>query len=329
MKALVLGATGFVGGNLARELLARGFEVRAFRRTRGPAPALEGLQVEEAYGDLRNRASVEAALEGCDVLFHAAGYYPTNALDVLGAVREGIAGMRSVLDAARWAGVSRVVYTSSLSTIGRPSGPNRLADERDHYLPGRRGYAYAEAKYAMEQEVRRYVLEGLPAVIVCPTAAFGPGDVKPTSGTALLMIARGAAPAYVGGRMNVVDVRDVAAAQVAAAEKGKIGERYIIGGWNVTIGDLVRTMAEAAGVPPPTARVPLGMARAAATVAENVGRLIPGNPVRYLSTGVQQIQLGQFFDTSKAERELGLTRRPLIETFVDSLAWFRSYGYLS
>lgn len=328
MKALVLGATGFIGGNLVRALLARGHQVRAFRRRPGPALALEGLQVEEAFGDVRSRAAVQAALAGCDVVFHAAGYYPTSGLDLPGALREGAASVRSVLEAARRAGTPRVVYTSSLSTIGRPSEPGRLANETDFYLPGTSGHPYPESKYVMEQEAYRYIAWGLPAVVVCPAAVFGPGDVKPTSGVALLAVARGLLPFYVGGRINAVDVRDVVAAQVAAAERGRVGEKYILGGWNVSVGELIRAMAEAAGVPAPHRRLPEGLVYALAVAGEEVGRLIPGSPAKYLTTGVEQVRSGQYLDSSKAQRELGLARRPLVETFRDSLEWFRSHGYL-
>lgn len=328
VKALVLGATGFIGGNLVRELLARGHEVRAFRRHRGRALALEGLRVEEAFGDIRNRESVEEALAGCDVLFHAAGYYPTSGLDLAGALREGAQSVRSVLEAARRAGLARLVYTSSLSTIGRPDSPGRLADETDFYVPGTAGHPYPEAKYVMEQEAYRYIAWGLPVVVVCPTAVFGPGDVRPTSGAATLAVAQGKLPFYVRGQINAVDVRDVAAAQVAAAERGRPGERYILGGWNVTVGELIRAMAEAAGVRPPTRAVPGRLAYSLAQIAERAGHLVPGNPARYLTTGIQQVLMGQHLDGSKAERELGMTRRPLADTFRDSIGWFRSHGYL-
>ena len=331
MRALVLGATGFIGGNLVRALLESGHAVRAFRRRPGPSLALAGLgteRLEEAVGDVRDRGAVESALAGCDVLYHVAGYYAETGLDLPGALREGVASVRPVLEAARRVGVPRVVYTSSLSTVGRPNEPGRLANESDYYVPGSSGHPYTEAKYAMEQEVYRYIAWGLPAIVICPTAVFGPGDVKPTSGIATLAIARSALPFYIEGQINVVDVREVALGQVAAAERARLGEKYLIGGWNVRVSDLMRVVAEAAGVAPPRRRVPGWLASALAVAGEEAGQLVPGNPAKFLTNGVQQIRSGQYLDCSKAERELGVGRRPLAETFRDSLSWFREHGYL-
>jgi dihydroflavonol-4-reductase len=324
----VIGATGFIGGAVARALVERGYSVRAFRRSGGSAPALDGLDVEEAHGDLRDRSSVSRALEGCDLLFHAGAFYPRRNESVVQALRLGVESVRPVLDAAADVGVRRIVYTSSLSTIGRPSAGVLLASERDYYLPGSVGHAYHEAKFAMEQEVTRYTATGLPAVIVCPTAVFGPCDVKPTSGTAVIALAGGQLPFYVGGRMNVVDVRDVAVGQVAAAERGRVGERYILGGPNLLVGDIVRAIAAALGVRAPGSRFPSGLALALALAVERIGRAVPGVPTRFLSTGVVQIRHGQYFDTTKARNELGLVSRPIDETFTDTVAWFREHGYL-
>jgi dihydroflavonol-4-reductase len=327
-RALVIGATGFIGGAVVRALVESGYVVRAFRRSAGPAPVLDGLDLEEAHGDLRDSGAVRRALVGCDLLFHAGAYYPRQNDSVVQGLHLGVESIRSVMSAALVSEVRRVVYTSSLSTIGTPPFGTQLASERDYYLPGSVGHAYHEAKYAMEQEVGRYVAKGLPAVLVCPTAVFGPGDVKPTSGTAVLALASGKLPMYIGGKMNVIDVRDVAAGQVTAADKGKLGERYILGGANMTVGDIVRAIAAALGVPAPGSRLPSGLALAAARVAEQVGRLVPGAPTRFLSTGVVQIRHGQYFDTSKARTELGLVTRPVDVTFADTVAWFREHGYL-
>jgi dihydroflavonol-4-reductase len=210
MRALVLGATGFIGGQIARALVERGYDVRGLRRPASPTQAIEGLPVEFVHGDLRDRASLLAAMRGVDALFHAAAYYPHNSLAPRRSLRIAVAGMRNVLECARDAGVGRVVYTSSLSTIGPPARGRSLADERDLYLPGSVADPYFEAKWAMECEAYRAAAAGQDVVSLCPTVVFGTGDVKPTTGVALLAVARGLAPAYVEGDINVVDVRDVA-----------------------------------------------------------------------------------------------------------------------
>ena len=332
MRAVVLGATGFIGGQIARALLDAGHEVLAFRRRPGPALALEGLTdragYSEAIGDMLDQDAVERALVGRDVLFHTAGYYPTNNLDPLRSIRDGVASVRSVFGAAQQAGVGRVVYTSSLSTIGRPRPGRDEADETDYYLPGSGRHSYPEAKSAMEQEAYRYIALGLPIVVLCPTAVFGPGDVKPTSGAATLAVARRQTPAYIEGKMNVVDVRDVAAAQVAAAERGRPGQKYILGGTNTTVGQLMATMAAEAGVPAPSVRLPVGLVYDLATLAEHLSSIVPGKTVKFLTTGVQQVRAGVHLSSAKADAELSLRHRTLETTIADSLVWFREHGYL-
>ena len=330
MRALVLGATGFIGAHVVRALLEAGHSVRAFRRGATPSLALEGVEseVESVVGDLRDSAAVERALAGCDILYHAAGYYPTGSPSLARALAEGVGSVRPAFEAAMRAGVARVVYTSSLTTIGRPGDAGRLADERDYYLLGSTGAPYFEAKAAMELEAYRFAARGLPVIAVCPTACFGPGDVKPTSGVALLAIARGQVPIYLSGEVNVVDVRDVAASQVAAGERGRPGERYILGGSNASIRSLLNEAAAAAGVPPPRVGLPRGLVAAVGGFAAKPASLLPFAAARYLSTGVSQIALAQPLSSAKAERELGHSHRPLRATVDDSFSWFRQHGYL-
>jgi dihydroflavonol-4-reductase len=330
MKALVIGATGFIGAHVVRALLGAGYSVRAFRRRPGPALALEGVeeQVESVVGDLRDSRSVERAVAGCDVLYHVGGYYPTGAPSLSRALADGVNSVRPVFEAALRASVGRVVYTSSLTTVGRPSTPDRLADERDCYVLGATGAPYFEAKAAMELEAYRFAAQGLPLVVVCPTACFGPGDVKPTSGVALIAIARGQIPAYVSGQMNVVDVRDVAASQVAAGERGRVGEKYILGGSNVTLKVLLEEASAAAGVAPPRLSLPRGLVIAAGQLIGGPASLLPFAAAKYLAHGVAQIALGQPLSSAKAEAELGHVHRPLRETLDDSIGWFREHRYL-
>lgn len=328
MHVLVLGATGFIGGHVARALAERGYAVRATRRARSVTTALDGVDVAFVPGDLRDRASLVRAMQGVEAVFHVAGYYPAHSLAPRQALRVAVSGMRAVLGAAAEAGVARVVYTSSLSTIGRPPADRLLADERDFYLPGSVADPYFEAKWAMESEAYRAVATGHDVVVLCPTIVFGPGDVKPTSGIALLALARGLLPVYVEGNVNVVDVRDVAQAHVAALERGRRGERYLLGGHNTTVGALMQIGARVTDVAPPRGRVPVRVAQAVSKLAEVSTFALPQRPLLPISEAVEMIRNGQHYDTSKAQQALGLINRPIDETLRDALDWFRQHNYL-
>lgn len=329
MRVLVLGATGFIGGQIARALVEHGYTVRALRRSGSSTLALEGLPVEFVYGDLRDPPSLQAAMRGVEAIFHAAGYYPHNSLAPRRALQQAVVEMRHVLECTRAAGVGRVVYTSSLSTIGPPGTGRTLADERDYYLPGSVADPYFEAKWAMESDLYRAAVAGQQVVALCPTAVFGPGDVKPTSGTILLALARGLLPAYVEGRTNIVDVRDVAHAHVAALERARAGERYILSGQNTTIGAALTLAARLAGVPAPRTRLPAALALLAGKLGELAALAVPGRPFLPFSEAIEMIRHGQHYDGAKAQRDLGLASRPLEETLRDTLEWFREHGYLA
>jgi dihydroflavonol-4-reductase len=324
MKALVLGATGFIGGQIARAALEAGYAVRALRRRPDAIGALTDVadEIEWMSGDLDDLDSLAAAAQGCDVLFHAAAPYPQSSRDIPGEVAYAEAQMGRVLEAARRAGVERLIYTSSLATLGPPSQPGRLADERDFYTPGSSNSAYYEAKFAMEHKALRAAADGLPVVILLPTAVFGPGDVKPTTGQLLLEVARGRVPVYFDAVINVVDGRDVAAAHVAAVERGRVGERYIIGGHNITLRQGLIVAARAAGVAPPRFKLP----RAAVDAVVRLADALPGVE---LPENLRTLRFWQPLSTIKAERELGLRARPFEETARDAIAWFREHGYLS
>lgn len=262
----------------------------------------------------------QQAMRGCDVVFHAAAAYPNAAYDVAGWVRDSVIQMRAVLQAARDANVGRFVYTSTLTAVGLPGQPGRLADERDFYVPGSVRSAYYESKFAMEMEAFRAAEEGLPIIILNPTAVFGPGDVKPTTGELMLRVARRQIPVYFDATINVVDGRDVAAAHVAAAECGRIGQRYILGGHNLTLKDMLTTVAHAAGVGPPRWKISLGLVKALVSA---------GNSLRLpLPDLVKAVHLLQPLSSDKAQRELGLRPRPFEQTALDTIAWFRENHYL-
>jgi dihydroflavonol-4-reductase len=317
----ILGATGFIGGQIARAATKKGWQVRGLRRRPNAVGAIGDLEIEWVSGDLVDPASLVTAMRGCPLVFHAAGYYPHRARDVWETVRHGVAGMRNVLIAAAAAGVKRLVYTSALTTVGPPSDPSRLANERDLYTPGSVSLPYFEVKWAMEMEAMRATAQGLPVVVVLPTAVFGPGDVKPTSGALLMMAARGRIPGYIGGSINVVDGRDVAAGHIATAERGQPGRRYILGGHNLTFREMQTTIAEAAGRKPPRSTLPLWFTRAIAEAGSWLG--IPG------THHLRAIRHWQPLDTTRAREELGLPDPiPFEQTCHDALDWFRQQGYL-
>ena len=326
LKALILGTTGMIGGNIARALTASGIAVRGLRRSSSPTGHLQDVPIEWVVGDLMDRPSLVAAMEGCQALFHAAAYYPQHSNDLPGALRTAITGLRHVLTAAIETRIEQVIYTSSLTTIGPPGEPGRLADEQDYYLPGSTSSAYFEVKYALEMEVLRAVTAGFPAVIVNPTVVLGPGDVKPTTGALLVAVAKGQVPVWVPATINVIDVRDVAAAQVAALERGRVGERYILGGHNVPVREALTLAASLAGVRPPRWSLAQKWVDILVALGEAVGRLplIRPLPLEHIKTMRQWRPL----NTEKAQQELGLTPRPLKETLQDSLIWFREYGYI-
>lgn len=329
MRTLVLGATGQLGSNLVRALLARGDQVRTLVRPSSAARTLEGLSIERVAGDLTDGGSLVRACEGIQILYHCAGYYPPHSIPADEATARALVETRNVLDAARRASVGRLVFASTLTTIGSPSDPTKLADEtcpfRTRYLKN----PYLMAKVAMEDTVLAATKSGLPAVVVNPTAFFGPYDSKPTSGTQILMIARRLMPVYVQGSVNVIDVRDVAVGMIRAAERGRIGERYILGNWNTTQKELNELIARLAGVMAPLAPVPFPLARLGAKVQDWAFRTVLRKPSPVPAFFLEMLKHMQHYDCAKAIRELDYPRSPVEQAIRDALGWFRANGYLT
>jgi len=330
LSALVLGATGFIGGHIARAALERGWRVRALRRRPNAVGAIGDIadRIEWVQGELpfqtfevpKDLEGLRDAMRGCDVVFHAAAAYPRAERDVAGWVSCSVTQMRAALQAASDARVSRFVYTSTLTTVGPPGEPGRLADERDLYAPGSARSAYYESKFAMEREAFRAAAEGLPVVILNPTAVFGPGDIKPTTGEVLLRVAKRQIPVYFDAAVNSVDVRDVAAAHVTAAERGRVGQRYILGGHNLTLQELLTTTAQVAGVPPPRWKLSTQMVNRVIRVSDALHLPLPDL--------VKTLRLWQPLNSEKAQRELLLSPRPFKNTAHDTIAWFRENHYV-
>ncbi|HLF24691.1 MAG TPA: NAD-dependent epimerase/dehydratase family protein [Anaerolineae bacterium] len=316
-RALVLGATGFIGGQIARAAVERGWQVRAARRRADFCGAIEAVAVEWVRADLEEAPTLLAAMREVDVVFHAAARYAHTTRHIERHVAAARAEVRRVLAAARQAGVSRLVYTSTLTTIGPALEPGQPADERSPYVPGSAQDAYHELKWIMEQDV---LASGLPVVALCPTVVFGPGDIHLSISGPLLAIARGQVKFSLSGVVNVIDVRDVAGAHIAAAERGRIGERYILGGRNLAFAELIGCAARVAGVAPPRWRIPEPIL----DVVAGLSRGLPGDP----ASALRVRHLLQPLSHAKAAAELGLSPRPLEETLRDAFDWFRAYGYL-
>jgi dihydroflavonol-4-reductase len=314
---LVLGATGFIGGHIARAAAARGWQVRALRRNPQAVGAIGDVNVEWVTGDLTDRSSVTEAMRDCKVVFHSAGAYPHGTRQIDRAVQRALIQMRNVIAAARDTQPDRLIYTSSFTTIGLPGEPNRLADERDRYRPGTAGDAYYEAKWAMEVEA---LSSGLPIVSLNPAAVFGPGDVHLAVSEIVIMAAKGRVPFYFDATFGAIDVRDVAAAHLSAVECGRVGERYILSNHNMTLQEGLTRIAQAAGRKPPA--IHIGPRALKAVIA--VGQYLPGGAIGHLRT----LQFWQPLNNGKAVAELELPSRPLADTLRDALAWFKANGYL-
>jgi dihydroflavonol-4-reductase len=328
MTSLVLGATGFLGSNLVRALLARGDRVRALiRPTRRPS-TLEDLDIERVTGDLNDAESLLQACEGVRVVYQTASYYPPHTIPAHAATAQAMAETRNLLSAVRQSSVERLVFTSTLTTIGFPTDQTRLANEECPFVSRFPSNPYLMAKAEMEATVLDEARRGLPAVVVNPSAFYGPYDSKPTSGTQILMIAKRLMPAYVQGPINAIDVRDVAEGMIRAGERGRIGERYILGNWNTTQKELNVLIARIAGVMPPLVPVPYPFARYGSKFGDWAFRTILRKPAPVPGFFVEMLTHMQQYDCSKAIRELEYPRRPVEQAIRDAVEWFRRNNYL-
>jgi len=326
VSVLVTGATGFIGANLVRELLRDGARVRVLVRPQSDRRVLAGLPVEVAVGDLLAPASLPPALEGVSVVYHVAADYRLWAPDPAVLYRVNVEGTRALLAAAAAARVARVVYTSSVGTLGIPpdgrpgteSTPVRLEEMVNHYK---------RSKFLAEREAEAAAARGVPVVIVNPSAPVGPWDWKPTpTGRMLVDYLRGRMFAYLDTGLNLVHVRDVARGHIAAAERGRVGERYILGHaeGNLRLGEIFARLAALTGVPAPRWRLPHAAALALATLFEAVARVTGREPLAS-RTAVAMARKRMFFDPGKAVRELGLPQTPVDEALRDAVAWFREH----
>jgi dihydroflavonol-4-reductase len=325
-KTLVTGGTGFVGRAVVKELLAAGREVRVLVR-RPEHPALQGLQVEAVRGDLKDLASLKAAVEGCSHLFHVAADYRLWVPDPQEMYAVNVQGTINLLTVAADAGVSRIVYTSTVGALGNPGDGTPGTEDTPGCLAEMAG-PYKRSKFQAEQAVLEFARQGLPVVLVHPSAPVGPWDSRPTpTGQIIVDFLRGRMPAYLETGLNLVHVRDVARGHLLAEERGGIGEKYILGHQNMSLSEILQLLAEVSGRPAPKIRLPYFPILCLAYVNEFWATCISRQPPRMPLAAVKMAKKFMYFDNSKAVRELGLPQTPVRQALADAVTWFRERGY--
>lgn len=328
MKTFVTGATGFIGASIVRELLKDGSQVRALARQGADTRNLDGLDIEIWPGDLLDPASLEVGIRGCAQVFHAAADYRLWTRDPTVMYRTNVEGTRSVLEAALKAGVERVVYTSSVGTLGNPGDGTPGTEDTPVSFSDMVG-DYKKSKFLAEREAEKFVDKGLPLIIVNPSTPVGPLDIKPTpTGKIIVDFMNGKMPAYLDTGLNLISVEDCARGHLLAASKGTIGRKYILGNHNLTMCDIFAMLEKITGRPAPRVRLPYFPILLAAYFNEGISRLTGQEPLIPLA-GVQMAKKFMFFDSSKAIQELGLPQTPVVQALEQAATWFRSNGYLN
>jgi len=326
MTSLVTGASGFVGSHVARVLVEHGEQVRVLVRPQSSLQALEGLPVDKVYGDLRDPQSLERAAQGVERIFHVAADYRLGASNPQEIYDTNVTGTRNLLEAAGRAGVKRIVVTSSVATLAVDRGnalPNEQTEARLEEMIGH----YKRSKFMAEKEALRAAREGLPVVVVNPTTPVGPGDWKPTpTGRIIVDFLNGRMPAYVETGLNCVPVEDVAEGHWIAAERGRAGERYILGGRNMMLKEILDVLARLSGRPSPRVRLPHAVAMAAGYADQFFSHLLGRQP-RIPLEGVRMARHKMFVDCSKAARELGFEAGPVEAALERAVAWYGRNHY--
>jgi dihydroflavonol-4-reductase len=331
MLAFVTGATGFLGSHVARALADQGADLRLLVRPTSDLRNLDGLHADRVIGDLRDPASIEKALSGCDVVFHVAADYRLWVRDPEEMYRSNVEGTRCLLEGVRKQGVRRVVYTSSVATMGFTSGPRKgqVADEQSPVgIDDMIGH-YKRSKFMAEQVALDAAKSGVDVVVVNPTTPIGERDIKPTpTGRIVVDFLKRKFPAYVETGLNLVDATECARGHVQALEKGRSGERYILGGENLTLKQILDRLAAITGLKSPTVKLPYVFAFATGVVDEMItGRLLGREP-RATIDAVRMGRKMMFVTSAKAERELGWRTLPVDNALHRSVEWFRGNGYV-
>lgn len=327
MTTLVTGASGFIGSAVVRQLLQAGHKVRVLLRGNSDPRNMQGLAVNIVHGDLTDIDSLHRAVNGCNTLFHVAADYRLWAPDPQVLYKANVDGTVNIMRAALQAGLERIVYTSSVATLGLPVDGSAADEDTPSNLDDMIGH-YKRSKFLAEAAVKRMTIEeGLPAVIVNPSTPIGPRDVKPTpTGRMVLDAALGRTPAYVNTGLNLVHVDDVAAGHLLALERGTVGERYILGGYNMSLRDILSEIAAITGRTAPKICLPHNLVLPLAYISEALARITKRGEPRITVEGVQLSKKLMFFSSEKAKRVLGYETRPVHEALVDAIAWFRANG---
>jgi dihydroflavonol-4-reductase len=332
MECFVTGASGFIGANLVHELAAQGHHVRALVRGESDLRGLRGVQFDRVEGDLGERDKLKAAMFGCDWCFHVAASYHLWLRDYRPMYAANVEGTRHVLEAAAAAGCNRIVYTSTVGCIGLPKparGKTIPSDESTPASEAQMSGHYKRSKWQAEQVAFQLARDGLPIIIVNPSAPVGPRDVKPTpTGKVIVDFLNRQMPAYLDTGLNWVHVRDVARGHILAAQNGRLGERYILGNaqGNWTMKEAFAVLEEITGVRAPRIRIPAFVALAAAHLGELRSRFT-GRPPRAPLAGVRMAKHKMFFNPAKAIRELDLPQTPPKQALAEAVKWFRENGY--
>ncbi len=329
MTTLVTGATGFVGSAVARLLLDEGRAVRVLTRSNADSRNIDGLDVERVTGDLTDAASLKAAVAGCDALYHVAADYRLWIPKPEEIYAANVEGTRNLMLAALEAGIPRIVYTSSVAALGLSKDGTPAREDLPVGLGDMVGH-YKRSKYLAEEAVREMVVaDGLPAVIVNPSTPIGARDIKPTpTGRIIVDFVNGRMPAYVDTGLNLVHVEDCARGHLLAFERGTVGERYILGGENMTLREILIVLGRITGRAAPGLRLPNRLLMPFAYTAEGWARLT-GSDTRLTVDSLKMARKMMFFSSDKASRALGYTTRPAEEALKDAVTWFAENGYFS
>jgi dihydroflavonol-4-reductase len=326
MRAFVTGATGFIGASIVRELLKDGWQVRVLVRRGSDRSNLSGLEVELFEGDLRDAALLKRGLAGCRSLFHAAADYRLWTKTPQTMYEINVDGTRNILSAALDAGIDKVVYTSSVGTLGNP-GNGTPGNEKTPVSFADMVGDYKKSKFLAEREAEKFVAKGLPLVIVNPSTPVGPLDIKPTpTGKIIVDFLNGKMPAYLDTGLNLVDVETCARGHILAAQKGRVGEKYILGNQNLTLAQIFEMLSQITGLKAPRVKLPYYPILMAAYVNQAISAVTGKEPLIPLA-GVQMARKFMFFDPAKAVNELGLPLTPVHGSLERAVEWFRSHGY--
>jgi dihydroflavonol-4-reductase len=326
MKTFITGATGFIGASIVRELLRDGREVRALVRKGSDTSNLAGLDVELWQGDLRDGNGLKQGLKGCAVLYHAAADYRLWTRDPAEMYRINVDGTAAILEAALDNSLSRVVYTSSVGTLGNPGDGTPGSEDTQVSLADMVGH-YKKSKYLAERVAEKFVARGLPLVIVNPSTPVGPFDIKPTpTGKIIVDVLNRRMPAYLDTGLNIIAVEDCARGHILAEQKGQIGRKYILGNTNLTLREIFAMLEQITGLSAPRVRLPYTPILLAAYINEGLSKITGREPLIPLA-GVQMAAKFMYFDPSRAVRELELPQTPVREALQRAVEWFRQHGY--